>query len=192
MFHLLKPSTPPLLPFPGKTSETELGDPPTSGSASKLSTNLPSWQMHGHRFGIYCRHLPQMLLGKWLRIHSVGAFQIWLQIRMVWEFYRKYADPWALPLGMIFQWSLVGLSGICSAALNEKQPPHSEHLWRHFFQPSGEALSTEQWMCFVLMDDMNLLNGFFSFSFRFPGNSDPIYNLMLGTGEARSACMTVY
>ena len=103
-----------------------------------------------------------------------GCFQSWLKIRMAWEFHRKYADPWALPPGMIFQWSLGGCWGVCSTALSEKQHP-SEHLWRHFFQPSGEALSTKQWVCFVLMDDMNLLNGFFSFSFQFPGNSDPIY-----------------
>lgn len=191
MFHLLKPSTPPLLPFPGKTSETELGDPPTSGSASKLSTNLPSWQMHRCRSGIYCRHLPGMLLRKWLRIHSVGAFQTWLQIRMAWEFYRKYADPWALLLGMIFQWFLMGRWGVCSTALSEKQHPQWTPM-KTFLSAVGEALSTKQWMCFVLMDDMNLLNGFFSSSFRFPGNSDPIYNLMLGTGEARLACMTVY
>ena len=38
-------------------------------------------------------------------------------------------------------------------------------------------------MRFVLIDDVNLVHGFFLFLFQFPGNSDPIYDIMLGTGE---------
>lgn len=60
------------------------------------------------------------------------------------------------------------------------------------FSCKGSVLSSEELACFILMNDVNLVNGFFSFLFRFPGNSDPIYDLMLGTGEAYSACMTVH
>lgn len=76
------------------------------------------------------------------------------------------------------------------AATSEKHT-FSEYLEKTFLSVvGGRVLYSEQPMCFILMDDMNLVNGFFSFLFRFPGNSDPIYDTMLGTGETYSACMT--
>lgn len=148
MFHLLKPSTPPLLPFPGKTSETELEDPPTSGSASKLSTNLPSWQMHRRRSGIYCRHLPGVLLSKWLRIHSVAAFKAGSRLGWPGSFTENMLIPGPSHQEWYFndRWGGAGESVPqpwvrSSTPVNTSEDISFSRRGRHFLLSNGCALS---------------------------------------------------
>lgn len=48
----------------------------------------------------------------------------------------------------------------------------------------GSDLSSEPLVCFILLDDVNLVNTFFLFLLRLPGNSEAIYDLTPGTREA--------
>lgn len=122
---LVKPSTL-LAPIPRETSETELEDPPTSGSASKLSTNLPSWQMHRRRSRILLQTSTWVAARQMTQNSSVGTFKAGSRLGWPGSFTENMLTP-GPPPGMIFQPVAGGAAESVPTALSEKQHP-SEHL----------------------------------------------------------------
>ena len=122
-----------------------------------------------------------MLLCEWLRIHSVSAFHSWLHIRMVWGVLKKICWYLGLPLDMLFHWSGMGPGWACPAARSEKQCTQWIPVEDISFSCKGSVLSSEELVCFILMNDVNLVNGFFSFLFRFSRKLRP--NLWSNAGN---------